>query len=100
MSKAKWENELFKNIDIIATKYNKIIGILYNGKDVRIYKDKIEVKSVAPDLQDKQYYIDLYLNTKIDKDRIYDLTRLINNRLHVEFKMNGVYSLCIGCSEV
>ena len=70
LSKVKWENELFKNIDIIATKYNKIIGILYNGKDVRIYKDKIEVKSVAPDLQDKQYYIDLYLNTKID-DKYY-----------------------------
>lgn len=30
------------------------------------------------------------LNTKIDKDRIYDLTRLINNRLHVEFKMNDL----------
>lgn len=90
LSKSKWENELFKNIDIVATKYNKIIGILYNGKDVRVFKDKIEVKDVAPKLQGKQYYLDLYLNTKIDKDRIYDLTRLINNRLHTEFKMNDL----------
>lgn len=90
LSKPKWENELFKNIDIVATKYNKIIGILYNGKDVRVFKDKIEVKTVAPTLQGKQYYLDLYLNTKIDKDRIYDLTRLINNRLHTEFKMNDL----------
>ena len=90
LSKPKWENELFKNIDIVATKYKKIIGILYNGKDVRVFKDKIEVKTVAPTLQGKQYYLDLYLNTKIDKDRIYDLTRLINNRLHTEFKMNDL----------
>lgn len=90
ISDVKWEIELFKNIDIVATKYNKIIGILYNGVDVRVYKMKEEQINVASDLQDKQYYIDLYYNEVIDTQRIYDLTRSINNTLHNEFKMNDL----------
>lgn len=86
----KWEEELFKNIDIVSVKYNKIIGILWNGKDIRIYKNKIEEKSTAPTLQDKSYYISLYNNLKIDKDLIYEVTQRINNDLHFKFGMTDL----------
>ena len=86
----KWEEELFKNIDIVSAKYNKIIGILWNGKDIRIFKNKIEEKSTAPTLQNKSYYISLYNKSKIDKDLIYEVTQRINNDLHFKFGMTDL----------
>lgn len=86
----KFEEELFKNIDIVSTKYNKIIGILYNGKNIRVYKGKIEDLSTAPSLQYKSYYISLYTQTKIDKELIYQVTQKINNLLHFEFGMTDL----------
>lgn len=86
----KWEKELFKNIDIVSKKYNKIIGILWNGKDIRVYKGKKEETSIAPVLQDKSYYISLYTKTKLDTDFIYQVTQRINNGLHFEFGMTDL----------
>jgi len=86
----KWENELFKNIDIVSKKYNKIIGILWNGKDIRVYKNKIEEVLTASTLQNKLYYIALYTQNKIDKDLIYDVTQRINNGLHFKFGMTDL----------
>jgi len=86
----KWEAELFKNIDIILTKYNKVVGILWNGKDIRVYKGKIEETSTAPTLQDKSYYISLYTQTKLDKDLIYNVTQKINSALHFKFGMTDL----------
>jgi len=86
----KWVHELAKNVDIVMAKYAHVIGILYNGTNIRVFENNIELKDVAPTLQNKQYYIDLILNKPIDKDRIYDLTRLINNKLHFDFKMNDL----------
>ena len=37
----KREDELLKNIDVIATKYKCIVGILYNGENIRVFKNKI-----------------------------------------------------------
>ena len=34
LTKDKWLKELFKNIDIVSKKYNKVVGILYNGSHV------------------------------------------------------------------
>lgn len=86
----RWEDELFKNIDIVSKKYNKIIGILWNGKDIRVYKDKVEESSTAPTLQNKSYYISLYTQNKIDKDLIYEVTQRINNGLHFKFGMTDL----------
>ncbi|WP_218184525.1 hypothetical protein [Pelistega indica] len=69
-------DELFKNIDIISTKYKKNIGILYNGNDVAVYKNKTLI-ATAKTLQNKQYYIDLFKDNHIDKNRIYALTKKI-----------------------
>ena len=53
LTKDKWVKELFKNIDIVATKYNKVVGILYNGKNIRVFKNKIEENNTATTMQDK-----------------------------------------------
>lgn len=74
IKKEKWIDELFSNIDIISSKYKKIIGILYNGYNVDVYKNK-ELINTAKTLQDKQYYIDLFKDNSIDKNKIYSLTK-------------------------
>lgn len=86
----KWEAELFKNIDIVAKKYNKIIGILWNGKDIRVFKGKSEETSIAPTLQHKTYYISLFNQEKLDKNHIYEVTQRINNLLHFKFGMTDL----------
>lgn len=90
ISKEKWVKELFKNIDIVATKYPKIIGILYNGTDIRVFKNKIELSDVSRNLEDKKYYIALCTNERLNKDYIYEVTQRINNSLHFKFGMTDL----------
>ena len=90
IGKQAFIDELFKNIDVISTKYKKTIGILYNGKDVAVYKNK-ELIKVATTLQAKQYYLDLYKENYIDKNKIYSLTKKINDLLHFKFGIKNLY---------
>lgn len=90
LNNSKWEAELFKNIDVVATKYNKIVGILYNGKDVRVFKNKIEVKDSAPELQQKDYYIKLFTQVILDKPYIQEITGKINNILQYKLGMTDL----------
>ena len=62
----KWVDELRKNITIAKKKYSRIIGILYNGIDIRVFKTApkipfMEINNVAPTLQHKSYYLALFL---------------------------------------
>ena len=86
----KWQAELLKNIKIVNSKYKKVIGILYNGYDVKVFKN-----FVAVDLQNrlftKDYYFGLYNQTQIDKELIYRLTKNINNNLHFNFGIKNLY---------
>ena len=43
----KWENELLKNIAIVETKYTKVIGILWNGIEQKIFKNHDEVLGIS-----------------------------------------------------
>ncbi len=86
----KWVDELNKNVDITMTKYRHVIGILYNGRTVRVFKNKQEI-TAPDDLQDKQFYIDLFLDQGIDKQRIYELTARINNSLRTDFGITDLY---------
>ena len=86
----KWVDELNKNVDIAMTKYGNVIGILYNGLTVRCFKNKTEVQAPT-ELQDKWFYIDLFLDEGIDKQYIYNLTARINNLLHAEFGVTNLY---------
>lgn len=87
LENSKWVAELMKNIDIVATKYSKIVGVLWNGKDIRVFKCKEEILDTAPTLQNKLYYISLFTQTKLDKNHIYEVTQRINNSLHFNFGM-------------
>ena len=56
ISKSKWEKELIKNIDILNRHYSKVAGILYNGKDIRVFMNNDELPSPASTLQRLEYY--------------------------------------------
>ena len=83
-------DEVLKNVRIVQTQYEKVVGVLYNGEDVRVFKGVEEVKT--PDkLQHVGYYLSLYTVDSIDKERIYQLTARINNCLHFEFGIKNLY---------
>ena len=90
ISKQKWVDELLKNVRIAQTKYSKVVGILYNGVEIRVYKNEEEVTSPAATLQHKSYYISLFTGEKIDKKRIYSLTKQINDCLHTQFGLKNL----------
>lgn len=83
-------DEIIKNCNIVLTKYKKVIGILYNGVDVIVLKNN-EVIDVVNKLQNKEYYIALFKVNKIDKQKIYSLTKKINDCLHTEFGIKNLY---------
>lgn len=84
--------ELLKNIHIVQTKYQKVIGVLYNGEDTRVFKGDTEyTEEGSNSLQNIDYYLSLYKNDHIDKEHIYDLTTKINNCLHFEFGIKNLY---------
>ena len=76
-------DEVLKNVRIMQTQYKKVVGILYNGEDIRVFKGEEEVKTPTK-LQSVSYYLSLFAVDSIDKERIYELTEKINNGLHFE----------------
>ena len=91
ISLKKWEKELIKNCKIALTKYKHVVGILYNGNDVRVFLDNIEAETTASTLQDKSYYLSLFTKNTIDKQQIYALTKRINDCLHIDFGIKNLY---------
>lgn len=83
-------DELLKNVRITQTQYDKVIGILFNGEEVRVFKGCEEIKAPAS-LQKVSYYTSLFTVESIDKERIYELTAKINNCLHFEFGIKNLY---------
>lgn len=91
LSKEKWVLELKKNIAIVQKKYSKVIGILYNGVDIRVFRNDEEITGIASTLQHKHYYKSLFTQQSIDKQKIYRLTKQINDTLHIEFGIKNLY---------
>lgn len=87
----KWVDELIKNCSIVLTKYSHVVGILYNGSDIRVFKNDEEMLELSNELQDKHYYLDLFAHNTIDKQRIYRLTKKINDCLHIDFGIKNLY---------
>jgi len=83
-------DEIIKNCNIALTKYKKVVGILYNGLDVVVLKNNERVETVNT-LQNKNYYLSLFDSNKIDKQQIYNITKKINDCLHVEFGIKNLY---------
>lgn len=91
----KWVNELLTNIDIVRTKYERVVGILYNGKSQRVFLNNEEYIDAPLDLQNKNFYLDLFINQEIDTQQIYLTTMKINNLLHFKFGVNDYYDRMI-----
>lgn len=82
-------NQLEKYIDVVLAKYKKVVGIIYNGTDVIVYKNKerIECKN---ELFPLEYYLKLFTPNTIDKQAIYNLTKQINDCLHSRFGIKNL----------
>ena len=89
ISKQKCIDELLKNINIALTKYNKVAGILYNGNETIVYKN-LEKIDAPRKLQNKDFYLALFKENKIDKQKIYNLTKQINDNLHFNFGIKNL----------
>lgn len=90
ISLKKWEEELAKNVNIVLGQYKKVVGILYNGQDIRVFKNNVET-TAARLLQYKTYYLAMFNKDTIDKQQIFLLTKRINNCLHTEFGIKNLY---------
>lgn len=85
-------NEVLKNIRIIEEQYEHVVGILYNGNDVRVFKGTEEYDGDGVHvLHNVEYYTALFKIDYIDKEHIYELTAKINNCLHFEFGIKNLY---------
>lgn len=83
-------DELLKNTTIIEKKYKNHIGLLYNGFIVKIYKNGLFLREET-ELKNKEYYLSLFAENKIDTNKIYTLTARINNNLHFNFGIKNLY---------
>ncbi|MGM9811109.1 MAG: class I SAM-dependent DNA methyltransferase [Paludibacteraceae bacterium] len=91
LSQQKFVDELLRNVQIARSKYDKVVGILYNGSDVRVFKNKEEVTTLNATLQPKSFYLNLFsAQIEIDKQLIYNLTKQINDCLHFQFGLKNL----------
>lgn len=81
--------ELLRNCDVVASQFKKVVGILYNGEDIRVFKNG-ELLAGAQELRNKEYYLNLFAENLIDKPRIYALTKRINDSLHFRFGIKNL----------
>ncbi len=85
-----WIKEILDNCNIALKKYNNVFGILYNGYEIKGFKNGEQI-DISDELQNKDYYLDFFNNDKIDKEKIYILTQRINNCLHFKFGIKDLY---------
>lgn len=87
----KWIKEIKENSEIVQSKYKKVIGILYNGNDVRVFKNGELLKDCGNGLlQNKKFYLDIFNEISIDKREIYRRTKSINENLHANFGVRNL----------
>ena len=86
----KHKKELLKNCNIVSVKYKNIVGILYNGEDAVVYKNGIFMNNESK-LYNKEYYIGLFEENKIDRQKIYSATKAINDALHFGLTLKNLY---------
>lgn len=84
-------NELLNNVKIANSRYPKVVGILYNGNETKVFLNENEKDDVPKTLQSKNFYKDLFDDFEIDTQQIYLTTMKINNLLHYKFGVNDYY---------
>lgn len=82
-------DEVLKNCRVAHTKYKNVVGILYNGIDILVYKNE-ELVPNEKELHNKEYYLGLFAQNTIDKQKIYNLTKRINDSLHINFGIKNL----------
>lgn len=86
----KCVDEIRKNCDIVSSRYEKVVGVLYNGRKCRCWLNGDPV-DVPDELQPLKYYLDKFVSQGIDKETIYGITQRINDCLHSEFGIKNLY---------
>lgn len=82
-------DEVLKNCRVAHSKYKNVVGILYNGIDILVYKNE-ELVEGEKELHNKEYYLNLFAQNTIDKQKIYNLTKRINDSLHFNFGIKNL----------
>ena len=82
-------DEVLKNCRVAHSKYKNVVGILYNGTDILVYKNE-ELVPGEKELHNKEYYLGLFAQNTIDKQKIYNLTKRINDSLHFNFGIKNL----------
>lgn len=93
-SKTKIQNyewEVKRNCDIVQTKYSMVIGVLWNGYDLIVFRNGKRVDDIPNELQPKEYYFRLFVPNTIDKQAIYRATKTINDTLHFDLRLDSLY---------
>lgn len=84
-------DEIKKNCQILMDAgYKKVVGILHNGYRTAGFFNN-EPIDIPNEIQPKKFYIDLVNEQGIPTQKIYDVTRSINNNLHVNFGVKNLY---------
>ena len=86
----KEREELLKNVRIVKTRYKNVVGLLYNGFELEVYKNE-EIVADENELLDKEHYLGLFATNRINKLLIYSLTHSINDTLHFDFLIKNLY---------
>ena len=86
----KEHDEILKNIRIVQTRYKHVVGLLYNGFELEVYKDE-ELLTDETELMDKEHYLGLFSTNRINTLLIYSLTHSINDTLHFDFLIKNLY---------
>ena len=84
-------DEIKKNSQILMDAgWKKVVGILHNGYKTAGFFNN-EPIDIPNEIQSKKFYIDLVNEQGIPTQKIYDVTRSINNNLHVNFGVKNLY---------
>ena len=87
-------DELLRNMDIVATRYSKVWGVIWDGTHIEVYKRENGSNKLIEGertLESIGYYLRLFEVTSVDKQRVYELTASINNNLHFQFGVKNLY---------
>ena len=84
-------DESKKNCQILMDAgWKKVVGILHNGYKTAGFFNN-EPIDIPNEIQPKKFYIDLVNEQGIPTQKIYDVTRSINNNLHTNFGVKNLY---------
>lgn len=86
-----WIDELLKNCSVVMTRYQNVIGILWNGRETNVFINGDRIDEVSgKTLESKDFYLGLVHDRDLDKNAIYTVTQRINNNLHFKFGMTDL----------